>query len=284
MSSQKPEQGDHTHERSYPMPAAGESDKEMLRLDEMHLAVTRYLGGKLSLAPIADINPRKILELGCGSGAWAIQAGKEFPEAEVIAADISPLPNREIPGNISFKLMDLTKEWAWEKETFDVVHARFVMIHVPNAENVIKRAAQLLKPRGLLILEEPDMISAAETGGPALQRSMSPFLQLWRSRAGADPELGKKLGDIITSTGYFADVHVDKISVPLAGTGPDEAKNGLGRALNKSWMRGLDDAESRMVAQGLAPDSMLKEQKEQLEDRNCTAVLDEYFCWAQRAL
>ncbi|KAJ7333415.1 S-adenosyl-L-methionine-dependent methyltransferase [Mycena albidolilacea] len=194
----------------------------MWRLDEMHLAVTRYLGGKPSFAPIVNIHPRKILELGCGSGAWcsAIQAGKEFPEAEVVAVDISPLPNREIPRNMSFKLMDLTKEWVWENETFDVVHARFVTMHVPNAENVIKRAAQLLKPRGLLLLEDTDMNSAAETGGPALQRSMSHFLQLWRSRAGADPELGRKLGDIITSTGYFPDVHVNKISVPLAGTGP----------------------------------------------------------------
>lgn len=145
------------------------------------------------------------------------------------------------------------------------------------------------------------MNSAAETGGPALQRSMSHSLQLWRSRAGADPELGRKLGDIITSTGYFPDVHVNKISVPLAGTGPgkhmqryslaltlydilDEAVNQLGRALNKSWIRGLDNTESRMVAQGLVPDPMIKEQKEKLEDRNCTAVVDNYFCWAQRAL
>ncbi|KAJ6494575.1 S-adenosyl-L-methionine-dependent methyltransferase, partial [Mycena sanguinolenta] len=260
------------------------------RLDEMHLAVTRYLGGKLSFAPIADIHPRKILELGCGSGAWcsifcrAIQAGEEFPEAEVVGVDISPLPTREIPRNMSFELMDLTKEWVWENETFDVVHARFVMMHVPNAENVIKRAAQLLKPGGFLLLEDPGMNRATETGGPALQRSMSHFLQLWRSRAGADPELGRKFGDIITSTGYFPGVHDYKISVPLAGTGPDEAMNELGRALNKSWIRRLDITESRMVAQGLVPDPMLKEQKELLEDSNCTAMVDVYFCWAQRAL
>jgi len=284
MSSQNPEQGDEL--RSYPsqMPAASELDAELLRLDEMHLAVTRFLGGKLSFAPIADIHPRKILELGCGSGAWAIQAAKEFPEAEVVAADISPLPNRETPENMSFQLIDLTKEWAWEKETFDIVHARFVMTHVPNAEDVIKRAAQLLKLGGLLLLEESDKNSLVETGGPAFQRSMSTVLQRWQSRAGADPEVGRKLADIITSTGYFPDVHVNKIPVPFAGNGPDEAKNELGRALNTSWIRALDNAESQRVAQGLVPDPLSKEQKKQLQDSNCTAVLDEYFCWAQRAL
>ncbi|KAJ7333416.1 hypothetical protein DFH08DRAFT_814531 [Mycena albidolilacea] len=68
------------------------------------------------------------------------------------------------------------------------------------------------------------------------------------------------------------------------GLAHDEAVNQLGRALNKSWIRGLDNTESRMVAQGLVPDPMIKEQKEKLEDRNCTAVVDDYFCWAQRAL
>ncbi|KAF7374725.1 Methyltransferase str3 [Mycena sanguinolenta] len=58
----------------YPvLPPASDSE----RLDTMHNTIAR-----------------KIIELGCGSGAWAIQAAKQFPDAQVVAVDQSPLPDR----------------------------------------------------------------------------------------------------------------------------------------------------------------------------------------------
>jgi hypothetical protein len=81
----------------------------------------------------------------------AIQAAQMYPEAEVIAVDISPLPQRfvqvphliqarkstsrlirPLPANVKFQQLDLSSdsELPFGPETFDVVHIRFALIHV----------------------------------------------------------------------------------------------------------------------------------------------------------
>ncbi|KAJ6577638.1 S-adenosyl-L-methionine-dependent methyltransferase [Mycena capillaripes] len=255
----------------------------MRRLDELHVALTRYFDGKLSLAPIdaTDIPPRKILDLGCGSGAWAIQAAIEFPAAEVLAIDISPLPNRNIPANMSFKLQDLSKELDIEKHTFDIVHARFVMI--PDGESAVKRAAELVKPGGVLILEDLDISPMLQTGGHAVQHHTSRILELFRSRK-ADAELGRRLAGIMTSTGYFPNVQVRRLSVPLSGKGgANTTENEFGLAFKKTWVQGAEAVGKRAIPNGPTED-MLKRLKEELESTGCQAVSDVYFCWARRAL
>jgi methylase of polypeptide subunit release factors len=45
--------------------------------------------GGLHLAPL--VSPQKILDLGTGSGLWAMDAADEYPSAEVIGTDLSPV-------------------------------------------------------------------------------------------------------------------------------------------------------------------------------------------------
>jgi hypothetical protein len=49
--------------------------QEKDRLDMMHHLVTIRLDGKLHLAPIGK-NPHRILDLGTGTGIWAIEMGE----------------------------------------------------------------------------------------------------------------------------------------------------------------------------------------------------------------
>ncbi|KAJ7466387.1 S-adenosyl-L-methionine-dependent methyltransferase, partial [Mycena latifolia] len=194
--------------------------------------------GELGPAPIADVLPRKIIELGCGSGAWAIEAATEFPAAEVLAVDFSPIPDRTLPQNLRFQLADLAEELNFDAETFDVVHARFVMCHVPNGKDAIARAARLVRSGGLLIIEDMDGKSWAENAGPTVQQVLSKSLELLRAR-GADGELGRKLETILNSLGSFERVQVKKIIAPFPGTGYDDARNELGIAMRNFAVRGM---------------------------------------------
>ncbi|KAJ7310902.1 S-adenosyl-L-methionine-dependent methyltransferase [Mycena albidolilacea] len=250
----------------------------------MHAAFTRYFGGELGPSPITEVHPRKILDLGCGSGACprrAIQAAIQFPDAEVIAVDISPLAHQQIPGNMRFKQLDLTKAWDLEKQSFDVVHSRLVMTHVPNGENVAKRSAQLVKPGGLLLMEDIDVNCLVQTGGPATRLLASKVVEIWESRS-ADTDISRKYAGIITSMGYFPRVHAHKISMPFGGTSSDEATNELGLAMKKSWTQIWESLGSRFVAEGLT-EAMIQEQREELCGKDCKATMDMYSCWARRS-
>ncbi|KAJ7912162.1 hypothetical protein B0H13DRAFT_2327600 [Mycena leptocephala] len=277
---------------------AYEVQEESKRLDEMHAAFSVYLRGELSFAPMAEVLPRKILDLGASTTGVAaahgrlaaqfglgistfsalcraIQAAKQFPEAEVHAIDISPLPNRIFPSNIHFQLADLTQELNFETETFTIVHARLVMCHVSNGKDVIERAARLVRPSGLLLIEDLDISNLVSTGGPAVKRFISTLIQLATARGG-DMEIGRKLEGIITSLGVFEDINVTEITVPLSGTGSDSA-NELGLALKKSFA----SLDLGIHGQWMTA-SVLQQYREEIGYSGCESII--YFSWARRSV
>ncbi|KAJ7785173.1 S-adenosyl-L-methionine-dependent methyltransferase [Mycena maculata] len=267
---------------SYFLPTAHESRDEMQRLDDTHEAFRQYFGGSLCFAPLAQEEPRKILELGCGSGAWAIQAAKQFPNAHVLAVDVAPLPDRIIPTNMKFRLVDLSRPSDLETETFDIVHARMVMTHVSHGREALLRAARFVKPGGLLLMEDIDLRSLAESGGPAVFRYISKMIEAWGTR-GADTELGRKMEGILRTLEFFPDVHAERIAMPFAGTSADKAMNELGVALRKSWLQAAEKAGSRLAGYGVT-EEMIREHNEELGRRDSSAMMVMYFCWARRSL
>ena len=54
---------------------APNDEAENNRLDMHHHLATLIIGGKLTTAPIGK-NPQRILDVGCGTGIWCIDAGK----------------------------------------------------------------------------------------------------------------------------------------------------------------------------------------------------------------
>lgn len=52
-------------------------------------------GGNLYLAPLALVaSPKRILDIGAGTGIWAIEIADQYPESTVIGTDLSPVqPN-----------------------------------------------------------------------------------------------------------------------------------------------------------------------------------------------
>ncbi|KAJ7816865.1 S-adenosyl-L-methionine-dependent methyltransferase [Mycena olivaceomarginata] len=251
-------------------------------LDEVHFAFREYMDGKISFAPIYGTSPAKILELGCGSGAWAIDAANDFPDAEIIAIDLSQtLEGIPLPKNVNFQIADVTQPFPFKQGSFDVVHTRLVLMHVPNAKDVLERAAKLVKPGGWLLVEDLDMHSLVESGGPGVSQVITRYIELLQAR-GADAEIGRKLESMFKSTGSFSTIQAQRVAVPVCddGSAPQPmarlgaALKPVGKKLTAGWTQRFSD-------QGITQE-LEKQFSEELDTNFREVMLDMHFVWAQR--
>lgn len=70
--------------------------KEQERLDVTHEALLLASGGKLYQAPLAGKKIEQVLDLGTGTGIWAIDFAQEFPQAQVLGTDLRYVQRKDV--------------------------------------------------------------------------------------------------------------------------------------------------------------------------------------------
>src|SRR5450432_1365299 len=82
------------------------------------------LNGDLFRAPISR-NVQRVLDIGTGTGIWAIDFADEFPSAQVIGNDLSPIQPSFLPPNCAFEIDDCENSWPYKLDQgFDFIHIR----------------------------------------------------------------------------------------------------------------------------------------------------------------
>lgn len=126
----------------------GSNDERQIEaMDIAHHMFTLSQSGELHLAPLSD-NIQKVLDVGCGTGIWAIDFADKYPGCEVIGTDISPIQPSWVPPNVKFEIEDFNQDWTFPPESFDYVHLRYLVGCVPNWDNLFEQAFKVLKPGG----------------------------------------------------------------------------------------------------------------------------------------
>lgn len=64
---------------------------------------------RLHLSPLQD--PAEVLDLGTGTGIWAIDMADKYPAATVRGMDLSPTQPDWVPPNVKFEVDDFNDEW-----------------------------------------------------------------------------------------------------------------------------------------------------------------------------
>jgi ubiquinone/menaquinone biosynthesis C-methylase UbiE len=123
-----------------------------------------------------DTNPTRILDIGTGPGFSAFVLAEMFPEAEVIAVDLSPpyirmarkwAQMRNVT-NVKFYQAN-AEDMSWlQSETFDLINYAYVLHEMPteNALNIVSEIYRLLRTGGTMNgFEVPFFKNEAERWG-----------------------------------------------------------------------------------------------------------------------
>jgi SAM-dependent methyltransferase len=187
--------------------------------DDQELARLRLIEHALDKATIARLQSTGVrpgwrcLELGAGAGSITQWMGEAVGrQGEVVAIDIktsylqhfSSPPYRIVKGDFR----DIPLDGA-----FDLAHCRYVLIHNQQSQSMLKKLCSLLKPGGLLVVEEPDFTSAKllnRDGDPSQQRVNDAICRMFE-QLGLDPAYSLSLPAKIAAEGLTilrADAHM----------------------------------------------------------------------------
>ncbi|KAK0715570.1 S-adenosyl-L-methionine-dependent methyltransferase [Lasiosphaeris hirsuta] len=133
----------------YPIP---NDDLEQDREDMKHALMLELTDGKLFHAPIGG-DPKKIVDIGTGTGIWAIEMGDLFPGAEILGLDLSPIQPQWVPPNVKFMIDDVEDEWA-NGSGWDYAHFRSMSLVLRDLQKTIDQTYRHLKPGGWIEFQE----------------------------------------------------------------------------------------------------------------------------------
>ncbi|KAJ5096448.1 S-adenosyl-L-methionine-dependent methyltransferase [Penicillium alfredii] len=145
-------------------------EREQDRLDCIHHVFRLCLDGELCQTKLE--HPQSILDIGTGTGIWAIEMADEYPMTEVIGVDLSPIQPGwsdflsclsegyyeltviRVPPNLRFIIDDANQPWIFPSQHFDFIHIRGMCGSVENWPSFLRQCYDHLKPGGRIELAE----------------------------------------------------------------------------------------------------------------------------------
>ncbi|KAL8736792.1 MAG: hypothetical protein Q9166_000158 [cf. Caloplaca sp. 2 TL-2023] len=137
------------------------NDVEHERLREQHNAIVALQHGTVSFAPVSS--PKKILDIGSGTGPLSLYFAHTHPEANVYGVDPTLPPPEYVepkPTNLSFiasAMPQVARENAsglFDKSTFDLCFSRLVLQGIRDWPSHIETVASLVKPGGYVEVQD----------------------------------------------------------------------------------------------------------------------------------
>lgn len=227
--------------------AGGDAGAERLRV--LSAAMRRGTGALLDRIGIRP--GMSVLDAGCGGGEVTLELARRVgPAGHVVGMEMD---ERVLEHARAASAKADASRWGaveWragrvedlaESAAFDVVYSRFLLSHLGDPADALRRMRRALRPGGLLVAEDIDI--TAHTCWPpsdAFRRYVALYADTARAR-GADPSIGPRLPAMFAAAG-LADVDVS-ISMPafLEGECKTIARRTLANIAGTAIASGLTD-------------------------------------------
>ncbi len=169
----------------------GHTDTEKVRLIEQDRHFNQAIGGLLAeQAESVLANVRRVLDVACGPGGWALDLAQQYPDIEVVGVDIdvgmieyaNTMARASGLDNALFQVMDATKPLAFPDGSFDLVNARFLVGFLTQAQwpAVVEELLRVCRSGGIVRLIESEW---GGTSSPSYEQSLN-FTILAMQRVG----------------------------------------------------------------------------------------------------
>jgi SAM-dependent methyltransferase len=152
----------------------------------------------------------RCLEVGAGGGSVAhLLADRIGPTGHVVAVDMNTRFLQSVDrSNIEVRRSDVRTDDL--DGGYDLVHTRFVLMHLPDAMDVVAKLMRALRPGGVFLFEEGDFTGTGPIDGSSphargARETVDAVIRASISEGLFDPFFGRKLAaDIEGASGDFA--------------------------------------------------------------------------------
>jgi len=197
----------------------------------------------------------RCLEIGAGAGSIARWCAEQTGDASLVCAtDMDTRLLTSLAGD-GFKVLrhDVLVD-DFPSGSFDMIHARAVLEHIPAREEAIDRIAPWLAPDGVLVLVDCVSFPVFSSPNEVYRDAMRAWVDVL-ALTGTDYDWGRTFPDPLIRHGY-RDVDTAAIAPVLRG----------GSEAARFWSLTLETLRPRILEAGLLPEAVMNEARRLLAD------------------
>lgn len=203
----------------------------------------------------------RCLDVGVGTGTVSRRLLGEAGVTSVLAVDrdVRFLGARPVPG-LEVREADVTAP-DFAPGRFRLVHARFVLMHLPERDRVLAALAELVAPGGVLVLSDAVDLTSDRTPGTPYTTVMRAMWEGLRATIGTDVSWVPSYPHLLRTVGLSsvaAEIHVP----PLLP----------GSAISRFWADTWERSRGAMLATGLVDDTAVDAAGRYLGSDECAAL------------
>jgi ubiquinone/menaquinone biosynthesis C-methylase UbiE len=160
--------------------------EELTRLQIQDQMATTSMGGVLPEQPDPTIFQR-VLDVGCGTGGWLIEAAKTYPSMSMlVGVDVSSrmieyaqaqAEARQVSDRVQFRAMDALRMLEFPTDYFHLVNQRFGASYLRTWDwpKLLQEFQRVTQPGGVIRVTESNMIT--ESSSSAMTRLNQVFIE-----------------------------------------------------------------------------------------------------------